>query len=335
MAEDERFAEVSAELIDDFVPIKASYATLDRQRALRPPLGENAGNETRHGRVPAWTKVSVPMQPNLDDPRIAVGPEVFGSDADPALLAWRAHAKVAALAVLELCKPEMVSPLLQSGVENFAPMMGGILAQVGVGPLATRLLPDEWATLSVHRGEQGTFQHPLPPRPLDPATAPIWLVTDSALNMDSSKGKTYAGRLIKQWHCPNLNFRYESGATAVKMWRLMQEWTPEECGFSRFDSDPPPPPPEGEPPPGVPVAVDPLGSQQPGLWTETTVAPLGPRPPPAPASCSVDEFFAFARGRGTVGAALPAPSSGPVGVAQPAAAAAASGPVGSAVPLPR
>ncbi|MCP4242455.1 MAG: hypothetical protein GY772_18015, partial [bacterium] len=53
--------------------------------------------------------------------------------------------------------------------------------------------------------------------------------------------------------------------------------------------------------------------------------------PPAPASCSVDEFLAFAKRRGTVGAASPAPSSGPVGVA----AAAASGPVGSAALLPR
>ncbi|MCP4245097.1 MAG: hypothetical protein GY772_31545, partial [bacterium] len=218
-AEDERFFAASAEWIENCEPIRASIDTLEAQRALRPRLGENAGTETRHGswRVPAWSRVEVPRQPNLADPRVAVGPAVYGTDADPALIAWRDHAKHAALAVLELCKPEMVSPLLQSGVENFAPMMGGILAQVGVGPLATRLLPDEWATLSVHRGEHGTFQHPLPPRPLDPATAPSGMVTDSALNMGSGEGKTYAGKLIKQWYCPNLNFRYESGATAFRM----------------------------------------------------------------------------------------------------------------------
>ncbi|MCP4241791.1 MAG: hypothetical protein GY772_14620, partial [bacterium] len=227
-AEAERYIEASAGWIENSYPIRPDSDILDAQRSLRPPLGENSGTETRHGswRVPAWTRVDVPLQPTFDDPRSPVGPEVFGTDADPALIAWRDHAKQAALAVLELCKPEMVSPLLQSGVENFAPMMGNILAQVGVGPLATRLLPDEWATLSVHRGEHGTFQHPLPPRPLDPVTAPIWMVTDSALNMDSAKGKTYAGKLIKSWYCPNLNFRYESGATALKMRQLMQEWTP-------------------------------------------------------------------------------------------------------------
>ncbi|MCP4242717.1 MAG: hypothetical protein GY772_19345, partial [bacterium] len=116
----ERFVAASADLISVAVPTRPPESVLEGQRRLRPPLGENAGTQTRQAvwRAPGWTQVVVPPQPKFDDPLTNVTWEAFDTDDDPALLAWRDNAKEAALAVLELCKPEMVTPLLQSAVEN-------------------------------------------------------------------------------------------------------------------------------------------------------------------------------------------------------------------------